>query len=288
MKSQLFKSYLLLFSAIITLSACISTKKYKNLELEKLRMEATLLNTKQELSDAKRELNKIKDASTSQYETHTETIVGLKQSLEESSAALDAVQNAVVDCQNKLQTAENQIKNQEKQKEELTALYEVQKNLEHQNKSLQSIQEDIKNLLIANIHWKISCSLYKDELILSFEHDFLFAGQALSNEGKIAIYQLTEIFKKYSTVYLDINAHTATGGDETENWKNSTRKALTVLSTLTQRQVAPDNLRIIAYGEYKPIADNTTPEGKKQNNRTEIVLRYQNTQLLKLIPINNN
>lgn len=281
------KSYLPVLTILILLTSCVSAKKYKGLELEKSKMELTLLNTKQELSDAKRDLNKLKDASQSNNENQSETISGLKQNLEESNAALDAVQIAISDCQNKLQKFENQSKEAEKQRQELAALLEVQKNLIQQNKSLQSIQEDIQKLLTEAVEIKMTYSLYKDELILTFDHDYLFAGgsQTVSENGRMALAKLAEILKKYPSIYIDINGHIAAGGDPNENWKTSSRKTLAIIYTLTQKEVAPNNIRAIAYSAYNPVADNNTPEGKKQNNRSEIILRYQNTQLLKLIPL---
>lgn len=281
------KSYLPFLMILILLTSCVSAKKYKGLESEKSKIETTLLSTKQELSDAKRELNKLKDASSSNHETQSETIEGLKQSLEENHAALDAAQVAIADCQNKLQKAENQIKDADKEKQELKSLFEVQKNLTQQNRSLQSIQEDIQTLLTETPTLKMAYSLYKDELILTFDHDYLFSSstQTISDVGRTALYQLAEVLKKYPSVYIDVNGHIAAGGDSKENWKNSTRKTLSIIYTLTHKEVLPDKIRGIAYGEYLPVADNNTPEGKKQNERSEIILRYQNTQLLKLIPL---
>lgn len=269
-------------------SSCVGTKKFKALESEKQKLEATLSTTKEELSDAKRQLNKLKDASSSSNEELAETISGLKQQLEEGQNALDAAQSAMVNCQNKLQQAENQIKNNENElKGSLAPLLELQKNLTQQNKSLQYIQEDITTLLTTSPEIIATQVLSKDELILTFDDKYLFAasGHTLSAAGREGLFKLAEVLKKHPSVYIDVNAHVYSDDDSKDNWKNSTRKTLSVIYTLTQKEVLPNRMRGIAYGEYAPLVGEENPDYKNINNRTEVILHYQNTQLLKSIPL---
>ena len=52
-----------------------------------------------------------------------------------------------------------------------------------------------------------------------------------------------------------------------------TRWSLPKLSRYLQEQgIDPANLSAVAYGEYKPVAGNDTPEGKAKNRRIEIIL----------------
>ena len=39
--------------------------------------------------------------------------------------------------------------------------------------------------------------------------------------------------------------------------------------------IAAERLSATGYGEYNPIADNSTDEGKEQNRRVEVVLHQQ-------------
>ena len=41
---------------------------------------------------------------------------------------------------------------------------------------------------------------------------------------------------------------------------------------LQEQGIDPAHLSAIAYGEYKPVAGNDTPEGKAKNRRIEIIL----------------
>ncbi len=55
-----------------------------------------------------------------------------------------------------------------------------------------------------------------------------------------------------------------------DNWELSAARAISVVKTLIKDGVEPKRLSAAAYGEYHPIASNSTPEGRKKNRRVEI------------------
>ena len=56
------------------------------------------------------------------------------------------------------------------------------------------------------------------------------------------------------------------------NWELSSQRALSVVHYLEQREVIPERLSAIGYGEYQPITSNDTVEGRQINRRVEIVI----------------
>lgn len=56
------------------------------------------------------------------------------------------------------------------------------------------------------------------------------------------------------------------------NWELSTARATNVLQYLMKQDFEPDHLSAAGYGEYRPVADNGTEDGKKKNRRVDIVL----------------
>ncbi len=57
------------------------------------------------------------------------------------------------------------------------------------------------------------------------------------------------------------------------NWELSAKRAASVLHFLVGNcGLDPNRLYIAGFGEYQPIASNTTKKGKKQNRRVEIVI----------------
>lgn len=286
---QLF-SLIYVFSVVTFLcSSCVGTKKFKSLQEEKLKLENTLLGTKQELSAAKLELNKLKDASSSNNETQTGTIQNLQQQLEENQAALDAAQSATVNCQAQLQQSQKKLADKDLLiKKQLAPYQKIQKGILQQNRSLGAVKDDINALIGANPEVKLIQWLNKDELILTFDNKDLFSSSSrnVSSSGRIILHKIAEILKKYPSIYIDIHGHMPASSAIKDNWKNSTRKTLSVLYTLTQKEILQERIRVIGYGQYKPVVGEEDPEAAQKNSRTEIVLHYQNMELLKLVPTN--
>lgn len=56
------------------------------------------------------------------------------------------------------------------------------------------------------------------------------------------------------------------------NWELSAARAASVVHLFTDYGVAPDRMAAIGYGEYKPMSDNETPEGRARNRRVVLVV----------------
>lgn len=57
------------------------------------------------------------------------------------------------------------------------------------------------------------------------------------------------------------------------NWELSTARAMTVMLLLVDDSgIDPRKVSVAGYGEYRPIADNATPEGRQMNRRVDLVV----------------
>jgi chemotaxis protein MotB len=57
------------------------------------------------------------------------------------------------------------------------------------------------------------------------------------------------------------------------NWELSTARAMAVLMLLVDDSgVDPRRVSVAGYGEYRPVADNATAEGRQQNRRVDLVV----------------
>jgi len=57
------------------------------------------------------------------------------------------------------------------------------------------------------------------------------------------------------------------------NWELSTARAMAVMKFLVERDgFDPRKISIAGYGQYRPIADNSTPEGRRANRRVDLVV----------------
>ncbi|RKY33495.1 MAG: hypothetical protein DRP78_07415 [Candidatus Omnitrophota bacterium] len=56
------------------------------------------------------------------------------------------------------------------------------------------------------------------------------------------------------------------------NWELSTARAISVLHYLEGKAIMPERLSAVGYGEYSPIASNSTAVGRQKNRRVEITI----------------
>jgi len=85
----------------------------------------------------------------------------------------------------------------------------------------------------------------------------LFAAVALAIEGD---------------AFIEIQGHTDSIGSESYNLELGYKRAESAMRYLNMEQGIPlFRMNVISYGEFKPIADNATKEGRAQNRRVTLV-----------------
>lgn len=57
------------------------------------------------------------------------------------------------------------------------------------------------------------------------------------------------------------------------NWELSTARATSIARYFMDQQgFSPEKVSVTGYGEYRPVADNSTEEGRRQNRRVDVVM----------------
>lgn len=105
-------------------------------------------------------------------------------------------------------------------------------------------------------------------------HGILFdSGSAvIKGESYKTLAQIGELLTGDAALKLSIEGHTDSDGADDANLTLSQQRAEAVKDYLVSTfQVAPDRLATKGLGETKPIDKNTTPEGKANNRRVELV-----------------
>ena len=74
----------------------------------------------------------------------------------------------------------------------------------------------------------------------------------------------------WPNVNVEIGGHTDSSGNDALNKKLSQARADSVREYLIGKGVAADRITAVGYGEEKPVADNTTKDGKAKNRRVEV------------------
>ena len=91
----------------------------------------------------------------------------------------------------------------------------------------------------------------------------------LLTESKAELQQLVHFLNTNPHLSIEISGHTDNIGDDKSNLSLSENRAKTVYHYLITNKISPQRLSYKGYGETKPVAENNSEEGRKNNRRTE-------------------
>ncbi|MFK8044163.1 MAG: OmpA family protein [Crocinitomicaceae bacterium] len=110
-------------------------------------------------------------------------------------------------------------------------------------------------------------------VLYEFDSDKLTAGAKATIDTTLLLLMLEQ-----PNIIVQISSHTDSKGKDSYNKDLSNRRAKSVVNYLTNKGIPPNRLQYKGYGESKPIASNTNPdgsdnpEGRRLNRRTEFLV----------------
>ncbi|NWG28030.1 MAG: OmpA family protein [Ignavibacteriaceae bacterium] len=93
----------------------------------------------------------------------------------------------------------------------------------------------------------------------------------IKKESMPVVEQIIEMMKQAPDIKLSVEGHTDSDGSNESNLKLSEARAKAVVEAITKGGIDAARLSSAGFGEEKPIADNSTEEGKAKNRRVELI-----------------
>src|ERR1700760_2330369 len=270
----------LLLAAVLAQSSCVSNKKYAELQANYNKSLDTNAKLKQSWQVTQQELSGSRARVTS---------------LEEQIAAAKQNQQALQSALDKCLAGNNQGNvNIAKLADQITASDKYIRHLvELKNKS-DSLNQVLTNNLTRSLSpdesKDIDVKVLKGVVYISLSDNMLYKSgsyqigpNASSILGKVA-----KVINDYSNYDVLVEGNTdnvpISQPNIRNNWDLSCLRASSVVQALqTTYNVDPKRLTAGGRGEYNPIADNSTPAGKSQNRRTQIIITPKLDQFMTLI-----
>lgn len=186
----------------------------------------------------------------------------LARDLVEAQAALTRASADAALLSNKVMEAEARIQTLAQEKEAVT-------------KTQASLEEEMRRALESK---DVTISELKGKLTLNILDRVLFdSGEAdLKPEGQKILEQIAGVLASHTNRQIHVIGHT----DDVpirrkfaSNWELSTARATAAVRFLQEHAgVDPQRLGAVGYGEFHPIAPNTSAEGRAKNRRIEVVI----------------
>lgn len=119
-------------------------------------------------------------------------------------------------------------------------------------------------------------------LIIRLQDNILFgsAESDIQPESYQTLNKITDILSKIDNPVI-IEGHTDSFPIKSEkyssNWELSTARATSVINYLVEtKRINPRRLSAVGYGEFVPIAENTSNSGRTKNRRVDIIILENN------------
>lgn len=238
--------------------------------------EKDLNRTKSELESAENERNNLKSDIANLQKTYDD----LRKS---SGAKVAGLSSDLAAKQAELEAKEELLKNRE---ERLKMLEEI---IKKQDELMTALSDRVKKALMGFDDDELSVEMRDGKVYVSMSDKLLFKSASANVEpkGVEAIQKIAEVMKKNTDINMAIEGHTDSLAINTarfkDNWDLSVARSVSVVRLLTDSGVDPERVTAAGKGEFSPIGDNKTKEGRAKNRRTEIVLTPKLNELMQLL-----
>lgn len=276
---------LLILVAVLSLAlgGCVSSGKFQLKEQEATRLGSELADLKQKYADLTTANDGLK-ADIAKLEGTVSTLTSDKEKLtvdnrdlnEVLKAKSDTLSKNIADLRQKVTDLEAE---NGRLKQEIATLQKAkEEKVQEVSKTYEQLMDKMKNEISQG---QVTISELKGKLTVNMVDAILFdLGKAeVKPEGLVVLQKVVDILKGVKDKAIRIEGHTDNNpivGNLTKkyptNWELSAARAINVARYLQQQGIDPLNLAAVAYGEFKPVADNDTREGQAKNRRIEIIL----------------
>lgn len=195
-----------------------------------------------------------------------ENLLAARTELERAVQALDGAKQEIVRAKQEIGTSSAQIEKLRVEKEQAI-------------QARSSFEQEMRTALESR---DVTISELQGKLTVNILDRILFdSGEAtLRPEGEAVLRKVATVLNQYPTRMIHVIGHTdnvpiraSSRSKYPSNWELAMARATSAVRFLSEQAgVAPQRLGALGYGEFRPIADNSTPEGRAKNRRIAIVV----------------
>lgn len=265
----------------MAMTACVSKKKYQELDATRTACEQREQDLISKVSDMESMIAELEKANKESQAQLSET----SSKLNETTAMLDDTSKERLKLDMDLKEKEARLNERENTIKDLHELIERQKNI------VRSLLNKIKRALVQYDNSELSVEIKNGKVYVAMSDKLLFRSGSIrvDQNGKEALKQLAEVLVNQPEIDIMIEGHTDNvpilkSTTFKDNWDLSVLRATEVVRILTD-EFNLDKTKLIpcGRGEHLPKAENETPEGRAINRRTEIILYPNLDALYKLL-----
>ena len=312
--------YLIPVATILFLGlGCVSQKKYDELLGEKINLETDLAYARDSLETAlatiarlEREIESLK-SDTSALGTQVRALSADLSKLSRDNSALQSNYDNLLNNsgkmtrdlaaqQERLMALKEDLERSKAENEKLSAdlavreakVKELEEILARKDEAVQALKNRITQALLNFKESDLTVSVKNGKVYVSLSEQLLFKSGSTSVDpkGVEALKQLAKAIKDQTDLNIMVEGHTddvpigRTSQYMNDNWDLSVLRATSIIRILTNAGVSPDQVMAAGRGEFMPVDDNETKEGRQKNRRTEIIITPNLDELFEILEVN--
>ena len=271
-----FALFPLMIGTLLLSSCVVSKKKYETAEAGRW----VALYSRDSLAD-------LLDGSRNQCKALMQDTTVLGSSLRNYQSLLANNMNENEKLSASLSQKINELGEREK------TILQLQNMINEQNEKVQKLLGSVKDALMGFNSDELTVREEGGKVYVAMSDKLLFeSGKAIVNEqGKMALGKLAQVLNRQTDIDVYIEGHTDSVPIKTavyqDNWDLSVIRATSVVRILTETyEVNPLQIQPCGRGEFKPIDDNSSVEGRAKNRRTEIIMAPKLDKLFQMLQNN--
>jgi chemotaxis protein MotB len=174
-------------------------------------------------------------------------------------------------------------------------IQQLQQERDHAAQSRRSLEDEMRAALESK---DVTISQLQGRLTVNILDRVLFdSGEAqLRPEGEAVLRKVATFLAQHPSLKVHVIGHTdnvpirATARSRfSSNWELSSGRALAAVRFLAEQAgIDPRRLGAVGYGEFRPVADNSTPEGRARNRRIAITVLPDELRSPETVPVRTN
>ena len=288
------KILLLTFAAMLACTSCVTKKKYTMAENGRLAALASGDSLYGLLADSRGRNAQLSEQAAQQSAQIGKMTTQIRKLTNDTTLMGNNIRqylsllNANMSEQEKLNALLSQKKSELDEREK--TINELRSMIDAQNEKVRQLLDNVKDALLGFSSEELTVREENGKVYVAMSDKLLFkSGSAVVDKrGEEALGKLAEVLNKQTGIDVYIEGHTDDEPINTarfkDNWDLSVIRATSVVRILTKEyNVNPLQIQPCGRGEYMPVADNETAEGRSKNRRTEIIMAPKLDKLFEML-----
>lgn len=171
---------------------------------------------------------------------------------------------------------------------------ELEDILRKKDEAAAALRKKLSDALIGFENKGLTISQKNGKVYVSLDESLLFASGKTNVEAKgiEALREVAKVLEQNADINVLVEGHTDNvpmkgAGEIKDNWDLSVMRATSVTKILlSSAKIEPFRITAAGRGEHFPLDNGKTPEARKKNRRTEIILSPKLDELLKVLETN--